>query len=649
VSKLPPDFLRKVKDAVNIVDIIGEHVVLRKSGASHTGLCPFHSERTPSFNVNEQKQLYHCYGCKKGGDLVSFVQEMHGLSFVEAIEELAERARIPLPGEWSGAQSSDDPKVAAARAAAREKLETSYRLNMFSLVYFQQQLGVTEHAKKYLAGRGVDAALIKNFYIGAAPVSWDALAAHMSARKAPMELAVELGLIRPSQKNLKQGSGYFDIFRNRVIFPIIDNRRKVVGFGGRTLPLEKGMPDVGSDGPPYLNSSDTPVFKKQKILFGLFQAQKHIRAADSVIIVEGYFDAIALAGSGFGNVVATCGTALTPDHLQILRRLCSKVIILFDGDRAGVEATERAMVTGLGQGMVVYGASMPEGLDPDEILFEQGSGAVIAGGRERMTTIVESARPIIDDRISEAAAEAARSPEEKSQAIRRVAAWLRQFKDPLGLELRMESFCKLSGVSRQLFNRAMNEDGGIQQAARQAAQGAPNPPPGPPKSTANKPQSGPARISKRERIVLGAFAFGSRFKTILDLSGGNLPPKMTFSDLFDYLPAREFVCRLVNSDVDMARFKTNPADFSDEALDAQVRSIITEAAVSETPPYGDSDVQLALNRCLARVWARFSQEIKKGLAQAEANKDAALQAVLMKEYLDVQRKMKEFNEFYDEG
>jgi DNA primase len=703
-GKISPELLQKIKDAVNLIEVVGEHVVLRKSGSNYTGLCPFHSERSPSFSVSEQKQLYHCYGCQKGGDLVSFVMEIHGVSFPEAIEELAERARIALPKDWGGS-SGANPEEDARKAAAREKLTLAFKLNRFVAAFYHHILSQQPQAREYFRARGVPEEQIRAFYLGASPSGWDALTQHLIAKKAPLQVAQELGLIRPSPKQTPGGSGFFDLFRNRAMFPILDLRGKVVGFGGRSLPgtTTGSGSTAASDGPKYMNSPESPIFHKSKIAYGLYQAQKFVREKDEVILVEGYFDVIALHAAGFQNVVATCGTALTPEHLQVFKRFASKVTVLFDGDKAGIAATERAMELGLSHGSILYGAAMPEGLDPDEILFDQETGQATSDGKARMEAILAGAQPLLDARIRQSVQEAASGPEARTQALKQIGAWLASYTDPVGREIRIEDAVSQLGISRGLLEQAMV--GGAKHGTPTASVGratfgggssapsnraAPRPHTGPMSSGPHQSQKpGPsgrvtpqvASRSKRtadlrgpsaaDRVLLQGLALGGRFIEAFVEAEGKLPQGMTIADLFDYVPARVFLARLLEQGALSAGFTQDlqslvampdaeTADVAGTEIDPQVRSIVMEAAVrggsAGLPGDGNgegggllADVKGAVHRGIRRLWARFSQQIKAAMQEAEAKKDAGLHARLSKEYLDVERKMKEFISFYDEA
>jgi len=643
LPKISPEFLTKLKGVVNLIEVVGEHVVLKKSGSNHSGLCPFHSERTPSFSVSETKQFYYCYGCKKGGDIVSFVMEIHGLSFPEAIEELAARGNLPLPKDFTGGNANEDPEVAARRTAAREKQALAWKLNRFAAAFFHQGLSKSPHIEEYFRKRGVLGELARSFYVGAAPASWDALASHFVTKQAPVALAAELGLIKPSQKQGRPGGpGYFDLFRNRAMFPIVDMRGKVVAFGGRGLPLPVGAPEVGDGTPKYLNSSESFLFQKSRVVYGLYQAQKHIREKNEVIVVEGYFDVLGLHAAGYENVVATCGTALTTEHLQIFIRLCDRVTVLFDNDRAGIEATERAMELGLDHGLVLYGAQLPDKRDADEVLFSQETGEALPGGRETMNAVFAAAEPLLDARIRQAGLEAALGAEPQAQAVKQVAGWLKRFKDPVGRDVRIEAAASQLRVPRALLEKAL----GIVAAVPTRASSIPvqlQRPPAPKAPIRAKP------MPPSDRVILMAMARSNENADILAQTRRNLPLEGAFADLFEHPGAQAFVKEVFMDPSGWERFKSAPETFMAGEVDPQVRSILTEAWVSSEPPYPDPEIRMALSRGLGRAWARFSHSLKSALAAAEAKKDAGLQAKLMKDYLDVQRKMKEFTVFYDEA
>ncbi len=627
------ELVRKVKETVNIVEVIGENVVLRKTGASYVGLCPFHSERTPSFSVNETKQLYHCYGCKRGGDLVTFVMEISALGFTDAIEELVERARIPLPANWVK-QDADGPG-SEQKQKQNEKVALAHRLNRFAAIYFRQSLKNDPQASRYLAMRGVGPEFQEGFYLGAVSGAWDGLSQHLIQKKAPVDLATELGLVRASSK------GNFDLFRNRIIFPILNIRGKVAGFGGRILSEQ--------DHPKYLNSPDSVVFHKGKLAFGLFQAQKYIREQDELILVEGYFDVLTLYAAGFRNVVATCGTALTPEHLQAFKRLASRVVVLFDGDSAGTAATFRAMEIGLDQGWVLQGAQLPLGLDPDEILLDLSTGQARAGGQERLKELIQASRPILDTQIEEAIRVGQKDPEAQTQALKKIGKWLGRLNDPLGRDLRMERVQKELQISRSLLLGALGgssvsgarPSGGVLVPGQKTLMVSPRE-----NSTRTSIAAQGAQLGALDRVLIAGLAQGGEFLRIFQEARDQLPPGHDLGSLLEYSPACEWVS-LHQSDLEVdGRVGVRSIDWSE--ADDQIRSVITGVMVLEEHLVQLEQFKEAVFKSIAKKWARFSQLIRRQIVQAEAKNDAALQAKLMKDYLDVQRKMKEFNSFYDE-
>jgi DNA primase len=643
------DFIQRVKESTNIIDIVGENVVLRKSGTSYVGLCPFHSERSPSFSVNELKQLYHCYGCKRGGDLITFVMEISGLSFHEAIEELAIRANQALPSDWN--RGAKTPEALDQKKEQTEKLALAYKLNRFVAAFFHQTLKNDPQALGYLSRRGVNSEVQQAFYLGSAPGVWDALSRYLVEKKAPMELAHTLGLTRPSPQ------GGFDLFRHRVIFPILNMRGKVAGFGGRIL--------NDQDQPKYLNSPDSLVFNKGKLAFGLYQAQKYIREQDEVILVEGYFDALTLFASGFRNVVATCGTALTVDHLQAFKRLASRVTVLFDGDSAGVAATVRAMEIGLDQGWILQGAQLPRGLDPDELLLNPETGQVRLEGREQLAALLRGARPILDSQIEDAVRSAVQSgrrdPEAQTQALKKIGRWLSRFNDPIGREVRLELLEKQLGVSRAIVLGALGRVSSVSQQASPSAQGAEVRLPAVLStgvSAKKRPSVG--LLTQMDRILLSGLAREGEYLKIFFEAKSELPESVSVLDLLTYLPAKKWVALKfqgqfpdLNQWSELSQESQNEdvqvsAGFPELLQDESLRSVITAALVLDSAPVGVEEFKTAVFKSVAKKWARFSQQIKRLIVQAEARNDAGLHEKLMKDYLDVQRKMKDFNSFYDE-
>jgi DNA primase len=359
--KFSPEFIEKVRDSSNLVDIISQYTQLKPTGSGLMGRCPFpdHQEKTPSFSVSETKQVYHCFGCHKKGNIFTFLQNYQGMSFPEAIEYLANRAGIPMPEKNSGNDEQFD------RAKERKKLLN--RVNQLANYYFGEQLkrvSADHPVKKYIAKRGLSQEVLEAFQIGYATPDWDGLVKYLESKKVPMDLVEEarLGKARTGGKN-----GYFDLFRDRLMFPILNPMGEAVAFGGRII--EQGEPK-------YLNSPETPVFIKGKILYGLAQTARYIRTEDQAIIVEGYMDLVSLYQAGIRNSAATMGTALTPDHGKLLKRMTKNVVVLFDGDSAGQEAAERSLPILLSADVHPKGLTLPDGMDPDDFVKSKGADAL---------------------------------------------------------------------------------------------------------------------------------------------------------------------------------------------------------------------------------------------------------------------------------
>ncbi len=349
------DFIDRVREANDLVGLISQHVELkRSSGQQYMGLCPFHNERSPSFSVSEAKQVYHCFGCKKSGNVFTFIQDILGLTFGEAVEYLAKRAGLSLPLQYD------------KRPSRRRRLEVATRLTELAYRFYHKSLMdlPQEHAVwQYLQKRQVSFELAKELALGWSHESWDSLTRVLEERKAPLHEAEKIGLIRRRQT----GDGYYDLFRGRLIFPIFSPTGTCLGFGGRT---------IGEDKPKYLNSPESDLFHKGGVFYGLNLAAKHIRSEGQAIVVEGYMDFVGLHRSGIKNVLATLGTALTREHGHLLKKYTRQVIVLFDGDAAGQAAALRSLPILLAEGLLPRGVILPDGLDPDEFITEHGAAAM---------------------------------------------------------------------------------------------------------------------------------------------------------------------------------------------------------------------------------------------------------------------------------
>ena len=356
-GKIPQDFIDELLTRTDIIDVIDAYVPLKKAGKNHKACCPFHEEKTPSFNVNQDKQFYYCFGCTASGTAITFLMEHLRIGFVEAIEDLASRAGMEIPREAynSGDSSSVSNKL--------------YELLESITEYYTNELKNNKNTNNiinYIKKRNINNETRVEFELGFAPPGWDNLVSNFGKSKETIKLLVDAGVIIKNDRG-----GYYDRFRNRLIFPIRDQRGRVIGFGGRVL---------GDETPKYLNSPETQIFQKGRELYGLFQARKALRDLKDIYIVEGYMDVIALAQFGIKNVVATLGTAATFEHIGKLFRITNKLIFCFDGDKAGKKAAWRALENSLSllkNGRQVYFIFLPNNEDPDTFVNKNGKNAFI--------------------------------------------------------------------------------------------------------------------------------------------------------------------------------------------------------------------------------------------------------------------------------
>jgi len=349
---IPQSFIQDLLGRVDIVEVIDRYVKLKRAGANYTACCPFHSEKSPSFTVSPTKQFYHCFGCGAHGTVVGFLMEYGGMGFVEAVKDLAQGVGMKVPDE----QRSDNERRRA------EQGETLHEILLRAAQHYRNQLKNAPQAIAYLKKRGLSGDIAKRFGIGYAPDEWQNLAAAFTDYDGPM--LASAGLVKQ-----KEDGKRYDVFRGRIMFPIVDVRGNVIGFGGRV---------IGDGEPKYLNSPETPVFEKGRELYGLYQGRRAIRDAGRAVVVEGYMDVVALAQSGVEYAVATLGTATTPLHVQKLLRQTDEIVFCFDGDNAGRRAAWRALENSLAllaDGKQLKFLFLPEGEDPDTYVRQHGKSA----------------------------------------------------------------------------------------------------------------------------------------------------------------------------------------------------------------------------------------------------------------------------------
>lgn len=422
-GRIAEEKINEIRERVDIVDVVGSYLPLKRSGANHTGLCPFHAEKTPSFNVNAPRQIFHCFGCGVGGNVFSFLMKMEGLSFPEAVRRMGERVGIEV----------EEETLSPAEEKRREELELLGRINGVAAEFYHKiLLDDPEGAagRRYLRERGYDGEIARQFQLGFAPARWDALTKHLAEKGfAAEQVRDRLGLIRAGNEGRE-----YDLFRNRLLFPIHDLNGRVAAFGGRVL--DDALPK-------YINSPESPLYHKGRLLFGLYQAREAMRHRGEGIVVEGYFDQLALVRAGFGQTVATCGTALTAEHARLLKRYCGRLLLLFDQDSAGLKATFRAMDVLLAEGLPAAVISLDAGEDPDSFLRKQG----VEVFQQRLA----EARPVLEVFMERTLAAAQGDVAATARAVEEILARLRLLPSEIERSLQLQRLAERTGLDVKLL------------------------------------------------------------------------------------------------------------------------------------------------------------------------------------------------------
>ncbi|MBS1121538.1 MAG: primase [Deltaproteobacteria bacterium] len=491
---IPDDVISQIRDAANIVEVIGQYVQLKKAGRNWKGLCPFHGEKTPSFNVTPEKGFFMCFGCQKKGDVFSFVMELEGKSFVEVAEQLAARFGIEVP------KIEESPELRRARGERAAMLD----LNKLATAFYREILADPkrgEPGRAYLAKRGVGAEVTDKFLLGYAPSDWGLLADHLKDKRADLELAVKVGLVahRP------RAGGYYDRNRDRLVCPVVVPGGDVVGFSSRIVGAPVASPD-GSEPPKYINSPESSVYKKSKLLFGLAQAREAMSTQKRAVLVEGNFDVITLHQAGFTEVVAPLGTALTPEQINVLKRLAERVVLLYDGDRAGYKATMHALQLCVEVDVEVQVASRPgnarsggagplsDGVDPDSL--------VAGGGAEQLREAVDRARGGIEFFAFEVWSKARGNMDARARALEDAARLVAKVATPLKRDLIVDTLATAMQVDVAVVRNAIARvSGHAPHGAPQRSSSShsyaqhPNAPPSAPSDASSAGSSTPARVS----------------------------------------------------------------------------------------------------------------------------------------------------------
>jgi DNA primase len=403
VALIGQDTIDRVRRQTGVVALIGETVKLTRRGRSHVGLCPFHKEKTPSFHVSEERGFYHCFGCSVSGDVFRFVMETEGLSFQEAVRKLAERAGVEIV-------ETEDAAELKRQAEARRRSQELYDAMNVAAAFFERMLEahpLAAHARRELERRGLVpsaptdqvADTLQAFRIGYAPYAWDALAVHLRESGIGHVAAEKVGLLAPR----KTGAGHYDRFRHRLMFAVVDLSGRVIAFSGRALEepaadelARTGLPSLGTSGEPpakYINSPESPIYRKREAVFGLYQARQALRGAGDCVLVEGNFDVVSLHARGIQNVVAPLGTAFTVEQARLIKRFVPAVTLLFDGDGAGRRAITASREPCQAAGLGARVALLPDGTDPDDLVRRRGP--------EALRRVLSAARGLLEHLIDE--------------------------------------------------------------------------------------------------------------------------------------------------------------------------------------------------------------------------------------------------------
>ncbi|MGQ9812417.1 MAG: DNA primase [Dissulfurimicrobium sp.] len=425
------DIIRNILEATSIKQIVEEFVPLKKMGRNWVGICPFHADRDPSFSVNEEKQIFYCFGCGQGGDAISFLMRIQGLSFIEAVKKLANRHGIALP----------ETQPSHSELKLKQEAEELVNANETAARFYQDNLSMSKdafHVLEYLKKRGINSGMALRFGLGYAGPGWDHLLNHLKSKGISPEIAEKAGLVVP-----REGGGYYDRFRNRLIFPIHDRNGDIVAIGGRTLEKD-GLPK-------YLNSPETLIYKKGRILYGLYQNKDNIRQSGHGYVVEGYMDLLALAQAGINNVVATLGTAMTYEHIKQIKDITKDWTLVFDGDEAGVKASLRALPLFYGAGMRPKVLSLPPEDDPDTFVRREG--------RDQWIKAAQDAPIGLDFVMAHGLKTYGSDPEGKARLIEELIPILKSIEDPVKKSLFAGYVAQKMTIREEaLWERLMPED-----------------------------------------------------------------------------------------------------------------------------------------------------------------------------------------------
>lgn len=579
--------VNEIKRRLSIIDLIESYTSVKKTGRGYVGLCPFHDDRNPSMHIDEEKGLFHCFSCGAGGDILGFYMRYNNTTFPEALQELAKRANIPI-------------EKTAPRAKGSSAAGALFKINSIVSKYYQKTLEESARGKpalEYIEKRGIPRDVAKEFGLGYAPEGWDNLAKFLTKHKAPLGLAERVGLL----VGRNSGDGHYDRFRGRLMFPIVNVDGKVIGFGGRVID--------GEGEPKYINSPESEIYHKRSSFYGLDKSRDHIRRARRAIIVEGYMDFLSVYVSGVRNVVATLGTALTRDHVGVLKRYTDRYVVIFDGDESGIKAAVRSLDVFLEEGLLPNVVILPEGTDPDSFLSERGKDALLS--------LIENAPGLLDFYIDNTVREYRSGAITLNRSVREIADVLTKVNDPIAK----------NGYARKAAEKLGVRENEVMSLIRFG------------KGKAARPASVASAVSSTE--VSHAVA-GNSEKTLLAVL-------LKFPELSEIARAEYESGDIANPEIRAILEEMLLNDVLDASALLQIfqdrpgQAFITEALFSSP---GISDREAAgrtIERCIKKVKQRKLDDrlklLRLRIDEAVRNKDSELEKEILKEYSEL-RKLK---------
>ncbi len=568
--------VKEIKRRLSIINLIESYTSIKKTGKGYVGLCPFHDDHNPSMHVDEEKGLFHCFSCGAGGDILGFYMRYNDLTFPEAVSELAKRANI-------------DVEKQPARGKGKSQANTLLKINsavsrFYHRVLLESKRG--ESARKYLEARNISPDIIEEFSLGFAPEGWDNLLKHLTKHHVPLPLAEKIGLIVKRNNN----EGYYDRFRNRIIFPINNVDGKVIGFGGRILD--------GDDQPKYINSPESEIYHKRRNFYGLDKSRDHIRKNQMAILVEGYTDFLALYSAGIKNVAATLGTSLTRDHISVLRRYTDRFVVVFDGDESGAKAAVRSLDIFLEEGLLPKVVLLPEGKDPDSFLAEKG--------KDEFLSLMENSPTLLDFHTENIIRECRKGEITLNRSVKEIAEVLTKVNDPLLRSSHVKKTAERLGVRENEILSLVKHGKGRGKIGDTKAVNAPN---------------------NHEKLLL-----------IILLKFPELSSEIGKEEWHGFVSdpeIRNILEEIVENDVHDA------SSLLLQFQDNSAQGLISEALLSSP---GISDRETAakmIESCIRKLRHGKLEEVLKtlrlGIGEAVRNKDTVLEKQLLKEYTDLMK------------